>query len=105
LRTPFPVNALTVAMVLTTSIALLMAAVRLAALFPPSPGPAGCTAIALSAVAVATDAEQHLAAQADAQSKNNSNRRICLPAPHGCQAGLDKGDTSWQGKIISRLKN
>jgi hypothetical protein len=34
LRTPFPVNALTVAMVLTTSIALLMAAVRLAALFP-----------------------------------------------------------------------
>jgi hypothetical protein len=105
LRTPFPVNALTVAMVLTTSIALLMAAVRLAALFPPSRGPAGDTAIALSAVAVATDAEQHLAAQADAQSKNNSNRRLCLPAPHGCQAGLDKGDTSWQGKVISRLKN
>ena len=92
-------------MVLTTSIALLMAAVRLAALFPPSRGPAGCTAIALSAVAVATDAEQHLAAQADAQSKNNSNHRICLPARHDCQAELDKGDTSWQGKIISRLKN
>jgi hypothetical protein len=75
-------------MVLTTSIALLMAAIRLAALFPPSEGTARCTAIALSAVAVATDAEQPLAAQADAQSKNNSNRRICLPARHDCQAGL-----------------
>jgi hypothetical protein len=34
LRTSFPVNSLTVAMVFTTGISLLMAAVRLAALFP-----------------------------------------------------------------------
>jgi len=34
LRTTFPVHPLTVAMVFTTGISLLMAAVRLAALFP-----------------------------------------------------------------------
>jgi hypothetical protein len=55
LRAPLAKISLTIAMVLTTRNRLLMAAIRLAPLFPQSGGATEWTAITLSAITAATD--------------------------------------------------
>jgi hypothetical protein len=51
-------------------------------------------------ITVATDVEDYLATETRARSKDNPGR-IRLPTRHRRQAGLDKGDSSWQGRLIS----
>jgi hypothetical protein len=82
-------------MIETTFWAVLMAMVGLAPLLPQSFNPTQQTAIALTAVTVATDPEKRVTSETDALSKIHLAR-----IRHPRRPGLDKDDGSWQGKTI-----
>ena len=79
--------------------AVLMATIGTPPLFAKSGAPTLPTAITLTAIAGATDAENRVTSAAHALPKNN----LVLVRHPGCQVGLDKDDGSWQGKTIRFL--
>jgi hypothetical protein len=96
LRTTLPVFPLTVAMVESTFRTVLMATIRAPALLAQGRDPTLRTAIPLAAIARATDAENRVAPTAYPLPKNN----LALIRHPGRQVGLDKDDSSWQGKTV-----
>jgi hypothetical protein len=79
--------------------AVLMATVGTPPLFAKSAKATLSTAITLTAIAGATDAENRVPSAAHSLPKNN----LVLIRHPGCQVGLDKDDGSWQGKTIRFL--
>jgi hypothetical protein len=79
--------------------AVLMATVGTPPLFAKSGDPTLPTAITLTAIAGATEAENRFTSAAHSLPKNN----LVLIRHPGCQVGLDKDDSSWQGKTIRFL--
>ena len=79
--------------------AVLMATIGTPLLFAKGGTPTLSTAITLTAIAGATDAENRVTSAAHSLPKNN----LVLIRHPGCQVGLDKDDGSWQGKTIRFL--
>jgi hypothetical protein len=96
MRTSFAVFPLSVAMILATLQAVLMATVGLAALFQQGCHPTQPTAIALSPITMATDPEKRIACKTNPLSKIDL---VGIRHP-GRPVGLDKDDGSWQGRTI-----
>ena len=86
-------------MVESTFRTVLMATIRAPALLAQGMDPTLGTAIPLTTIAGATDAENGVAPTAYSLPKNNL-AQIRHP---GRQVGLDKDDSSWQGKTIRLL--
>jgi len=99
LRAALPVFSLTVPMIETPLDAVLMAPVGAAALLANHGDTTLPTAITLTAITGATDAENRVTSAAHSLPKNN----LALIRHPGCQVGLDKDDSSWQGKTIRFL--
>ena len=97
--TAFPVFPLAIAMVESTFRTMLMATIRAPALFAQGRDPTLGTAIPLTTITAATDKENRVAYAAHSVPKNN----LALIHHPGCQVGLDKDDSSWQGKTIRFL--
>jgi hypothetical protein len=101
-RAAFPVGPLTVAVIETAFRAVLMATVGTSALLAKGWEATVGTAIPLTAITGTTDSENRIASAAYALPKNNL-AQIRHP---GCQVGLDKDDSSWQGRyhqVLDRL--
>jgi hypothetical protein len=96
LRAALPVLSLTVAMIEPALGAVLIATVGAAPLFVKGWDATSGTAITLTAITGATDAENRVASTAYALPKNN----LALIRHPGRQVGLDKDDSSWQGRTI-----
>lgn len=99
LRVAVPVLPLTVAMIETALRAALMATVGTSPLFAESWDATFRTAISLTTITGPTDDENRVACAASSVPKNN----LVLLRHPGRQVGLDKGDSSWQGKSIRFL--
>jgi len=96
LRAALPVLSLTVAMIEPALGAVLIATVGAAPLFAKGWDATSGTAITLTAITGATDAENRVASTAYALPKNN----LALIRHPSRQVGLDKDDSSWQGRTI-----
>jgi hypothetical protein len=83
-------------MIETTFGAVLMATVGATSLFAKGWDATFGTAITLTAITGATDEENRIASTAYSLPKNN----LALIRHPGCQVGLDKDDSSWQGRTI-----
>jgi len=99
LRAALSVFPLTVAMIESTLGAVLMATVGTAPLFAKGWKATPQIAITLTAITGATDAENRVASTAHSLPKNN----LVLIRHPGRQVGLDKDDSSWQGRTIRCL--
>ena len=86
-------------MIETTLGAVLMTTVSAPPLFAKGGDATRRTAIALTAITEATDAEDRAAPAAYSLPKNN----LALIRHPGRQVGLDKDDGSWQGRTIRLL--
>jgi len=83
-------------MIETTLQAMLMATVSAPPLLAEGWDTALRTAITLTTITGATDAEHRVASATHSLPKNN----LALTRHPGRQVGLDKDDGSWQGKTI-----
>ena len=86
-------------MIETALRAVLMATVGTSPLFAKEWDATFRTAITLTTITGATDDENRVACAASSQPKNN----LALLRHPGRQVGLDKDDSSWQGKTIRFL--
>jgi hypothetical protein len=86
-------------MIQTTLGGVLMATVSAPPLFAKSGEATPRIAVTLTAITGATDVEDRVASAANSLPKNN----LALIRHPGCQVGLDKDDSSWQGKTIRCL--
>jgi hypothetical protein len=99
LRATSPVLLLTVAMIETALRTALMATVGTSPLFATSWDATFRTAISLTTITGPTDDENRVACAAHSLPENN----LVLLRHPVCQVGLDKDDSSWQGRSIRFL--
>lgn len=101
LRTAFPVGALTIAMIETALGAVLVTTIGAPPLFAKGEKTTVRAAITLAAITGAANAENRVASTAHSLPKNS----LALIRHPGRQVGLDKDDSSWQGKTIRCLSD
>jgi hypothetical protein len=86
-------------MIKPTLHALLMATIGMSPLFAKRSNATFPAAITLTTIAGPTDDENRVACAASSLPKNN----LVLLRHPGRQVGLDKDDSSWQGKTVRLL--